>query len=364
MPSRVWSVAERFRRLWVLAPAMVGSGLPRRMRLAVLALRSSDWSPDRLAIERLVLLDANENKVPHASREFGEPCERLDPLEVPLAFYARLRLLGSLVLPRRVHQVAAALVVASNIERQFPHGVRCALYNPYHLLQYAIADRIPIEKVFHLAPEYPRLANVQQAFACSAAHEILGYSPLQQRLTIQPHTVIDDRAVIRVYLTQILGLVERREEAALLDFVRWLRARVDIPIEIFLHYLDRDIQETDPRASKLFDEFGDLVRRDNSLHSLSARQVSVSGSSSIGYDLLSSDICHLMVFDSDNDEIPRSGVVWKELSAWRATRCDVVHFDAPHLEWLEALYAADAECFEAVFKSLPEDVAAPIGSGP
>jgi len=363
MRSRTWSVTERFRRLWAIAPEMAGSGLPRRRRLALIAVRPSVWSLDCRATDVLVVLDANENKIPHASREFDEACERLNPLEVPLGLYARLQLLGSLVFPRRVHQVAAALVVASSLERKLPHGVRCALYNPYHLLQYAIADRIPIEKVFHLAPEYPRLANVQRAFACSAAHEILGYSPLQQRLTIQPHTVIDDHAVIRVYLTQIRGLVERREEAALLDFVRWLRVRVDTPIEIFLHYLDRAIEETDPRAVKLFEEFGELVRRDNSLHSLSARQVSVSGSSSIGYDLLSSDICHLMVFDDDNDAIPRSGVVWKELSAWRATRCEVVRFDAPHLEWLEALYAADAECFQAVFKRSPEDVAAPIGSG-
>ena len=363
MQSRTWSVTERFRRLWVIAPEMAGSGLPRRRRLALIAVRPSVWRPDCHATDALVVLDANENKIPHASREFGEACERLNPLELPLGLYARLQLLGSLVLPRRVHQVAAALVVASSLERKLPHGVRCALYNPYHLLQYAIADRILIEKVFHLVPEYPRLANVQQAFACSAAHEILGYNPLQQRLTIQPHTVIDERAVIRVYLTQILGLGHRREEAALLDFVRWLRVREYTPIEIFLHYLDRDIKETDPRASKLFDEFGDLVRRDNSLDALSARQVSVSGSSSIGYDLLSSDICHLMVFDNDSDEIPRSGVVWKELSAWRATRCDAVSFDAPYLDWLRALRAADAECFQAVFKRSPEDVAAPIGSG-
>ena len=40
--------------------------------------------------------------------------------------------------------------------------------------------------------------------------------------------------------------------------------------------------------------------------------------------------------------------MWKQLSAWRTTRCDVVRFDAPHLKWLEALHAADAECFEAV----------------
>jgi len=363
VPSRVWSVAERFRRLWVLAPAMVGSGLPRRMRLAVLALRSSDWSPDRLAIERLVLLDANENKVPHASREFGEPCERLDPLEVPLAFYARLRLLGSLVLPGRVHQVAAALVVASNIERQLPRGTRCSLYNPYHLLQYAIAEHNQIEKVFHLAPEHPRLTNVQQAFACSAAHEILGYHPLQQRLTIQPHTVVEDRPVLRIYLSQLAVLDKHPEDTALINFARWARELADVPVEIFLHYIDRDVTESDSEATALLVEFGEIVRRDASLQALSSGQVSFSGSSSIGYDLLSSQICHVMVVDRDRWESSQYGESGKRMAAWRSSRRDVVRFDAPYLEWLQALSVADAECFEAVFKESPEDVAASIGRG-
>ena len=361
MQSRTWPIAERFRRLWVIAPEMAGSGLPSRLRLALLVARPSDRSLVGPTSEGLVLLDANENKTPHANREFGEACERLNPLEVPLRCFPRLLLLGSLLLPRRLHQVAAAIVVASNLGRQLPQGIRCALYNPYHLLQYAIADVLPIDKVFHLAPEYPRLPNVRQAIACSAAHEILGYSPLERLLTIQPHTVIEDRAVIRVYLTQILGLVERREEAALLDFVRWVRVRVDTPVEIFLHYLDRNISECDPRASTLFKEFGALVRRDNSLHSLSGRQVSVSGSSSIGYDLLSLDICHLMVFDADRRGLSRNGTVWKAMSAWRLQRRDVASFDAPYLEWLEALQATNAESFEVVFKRPPGDVADLVG---
>lgn len=363
MRSRKWSVTERFRRLWVIAPDMAGSGLPRRLRLALIAVRPSGWSPSRRATDGLVLLDVNENKIPHASREFGEACERLSPIEVPLRFFVRLLLLGSLLLPGRVHQVAAALLVASNIKRQFCNRIRCAIYNPQYLLHYAIAESIPIEKAFHLAPEYPRLANVHQAFACSAAHEILGYSPLQQRLTIQPHTVVEERAVIRVYLTRIYCLTKHREEAALIEFARWIRGRVNLPVEIFLHYLDREIDEADPRAHSLFQEFGASIRRDASLHSLSSRQVSVSGSSSIGYDLLSSDICHIKVFDSENPVVPRDGEVWKGMTAWRASRCDAVRFDAPYLHWLRALHAVDAECFESVFKGSPEDVAAPIGSG-
>jgi hypothetical protein len=356
MRSRAWSVTERFRRLWSLAPGMAAPGVPGRLRLAYLALR-----PDRSGLELnfadvLVLLDANEHKLEHAQREFNEHCERLDLLDVPLRLKARLLLLCALPLPGRSGVVVSVLTIAANVRRQLPSGTRCALYNPYVLLQYAVADLVPIEKVFHLAPEYPRIDGVREAVACSATHEILGYSPVQQRLTVQPHTMVEDRAVIRVYLTQILGLVERREEAALMDFVRWVGGRTDTPIEIFLHYLDRDIDEADPRAAELFNEFGPLVRREASLHSLSTGQVSVSGSSSIGYDLLSSDVCHLVVFDPEYHEIPTDGIVWKNLSTWRASRRDVVRFDAPYREWLDALFAVDPATFLGVFRMTPEEV--------
>lgn len=362
MRSRTLSVSERFRRMWVMVPQMAGSGLPRRLRLALLAVRPGDRHLNYRATGGLVLLDSNENKIPHAEREFGESCERLNPLEVPLRLFPRLFLIGSLVLPGRLHQVVAVLAVASNIKRRLRQGIRFALYNPYHLLQYAIADCIAIEKVFHLAPEYPRFPNVQQAIACSAAHEILGYSPLQRVLTIQPHSVVEDHAVVRVYLTQIQGLRTRREEAALIEFARWVRGRVNVPVEIFLHYLDREIDESDPKARSLLQEFGTSVRRDASLHSLSSRQVSVSGFSSIGYDLLSSDICHVMVVDEAREGTSRAGAAGLQLSKWWATRRDVINFDAPYLQWLEALASSDPECFETVFRRSPSEIEQLVGS--
>lgn len=358
-----WSETERLKRLWSLSPEMDGSGLPGRLRLAFLAVQPR---PRRLSLrvtDELLLLDANDSKVAHASREFGEPCQRLDPMRVPLLFSSRLLLIWSVIVPGRLHEVIASLVVSRNLQRQLPCESRCVLYNPYYLLHYAIAEVIPINKVFHLAPEYPRLDAVGEAFACSAVHEVLGYRPEQQRTTIQPHTFVEDRAVIRVYLTQILGLVKLREEAALIEFARWVRDRVDVSVEIFLHYLDRDIDESDPRAHSLFHEFGESVRRDASLHSLSLSQVSVSGYSSIGYDLLSADICHLMVVDEAREGLSREGSARLKLAKWWATRHDVINFDASYLQWLEALQSSDAECYEAVFKRSPEDVAASIGSG-
>ena len=356
MLSRTCSVAKELRRLRSLLPGMAGSGLPSRPRLAALALRPPGRRSNPVIPNSLVLLDANDNKVVHAEREFLESCTRLDPLEVPLRFTSRLFLIGSIMLTGRIHVAASVFVLASNLRRQFPEETRWAVYNPYHLLHYAIADLVPIEKVFHLAPEYPRLDGARQAIACSAAHEILGYRPEQQRLTLQPHTIVEDRPVVRVYLTQILGLVKLREEAALVEFARWVKGRSDVSVEIFLHYQDRDIDESDPRARSLFEDFGVSVRRDASLHSLSSRQVSFSGSSSIGYDLLSSDICHVMVVDPDRHAAPKDGEAGRRLARWRAERADVINFDTYPVGWLEALHHVDEDRFKAVFGCPPGEV--------
>lgn len=350
------SVTKDVRRLVSLQLEMAGTGLPSRLRLVYLALRPGGRCLEFDRPDVLLLFDANDNKLVHAEREFREQCERLDPLEVSLRLKYRLLLLGSALLPGRAYEVASAYVIAANLRRRVPAGARCALYNPYHLLHYAIAGVVPIDKVFHLAPEYPPLTGAREAIACIAAHEILGYRPEQQRVTLQPHAVIEDRPVVRIYLTQILGLQKLREEAALIEFARWITSRVDVPVEIFLHYLDRNIDECDPRARAIFEEFGEKVRRDASLESLSSCQVSFSGYSSIGYDLLSSDICHVMVVDPSQAVTSRKGEAGVRLLTWWGTRDDVIAFDAPFRSWLDALFAADPSCFTAVFKRSPEEV--------
>jgi len=346
--SRAWHVAKELRRLRSLLPGVWGSGLPRRPRLALLALRPQRRRANRVLPGSLVLLDANDKKVAHAEREFREHCYRLDPLEVPLRFTARLFLLASLTLIGRLQVAASVFVLASNLRRQFPKETRWALYNPQRLLHYAIAGMMPIDKVFHLAPEYPRLDGARQAIACSAAHEILGYRPEQQHFTLQPHTIVSDHPVLRVYLSQIQLLREFREEAALLDFLRSVRQLTDVTIEIFLHYLDRGISEADLRATELFKDWGQSVRRDASLHTLSSAQVSFSGSSSIGYDLLSSSICHVMVIDSNRLQATYCEAGTR-LTQWSSRRDDVISFDIEHSQWLQAVRKVDEEKFQNVF---------------
>jgi len=347
--SSLRSHVEIFWGLWALSPRVYASGLPRRFRLVALAFRPGavDLPSDRM--RQLVLLDSNENKVQHAEREFRERCFRVDPLRPPIGPSKRLGFLLSLIFPGRLGDVTACMILARSLQQSLPSGSRIAFYNPYFLLQYAIAELCEVDKVFHLVPEYPRVKSAKQAFACLAAHEILGYRPDVQRTTIQPHTIVDDHLVVRVYLSQLVQLEKLAEERALIDFVRWIRDRVEVPIEIFLHYIDRGVAESNPRASALIEEFGDLICREASLHQLSSGQVSFSGSSSIGYDLLSSSICHVMVYDQERQATRRVDEDGLRLVAWRTERPDVIPWDSPPEHWLEALRLVDEVRYQAIF---------------
>lgn len=353
----VRSRLESVRRLWAIWPSVWGPGIPRRPRLALLVFGSPRVEIAIDSSSGLILLDSNENKVRHAEREFGEACTRVDVARSPLKLGTRIRLFFCLFMPGRLGTVIACLVLTRNLWQILPRGSRVALYNPYFLVHYAAAEFFEVEKVFHLAANYPRVQRARNVFACAATHEILGYPIEQQRLTLQPHKIAEDVPVVRVYLSQIVGLVTYREEAALIDFARWVGNQAEVQVEIFLHYLDRDIDEADPRVRSLFENFGTSVRRDDSLNSLSARQVSFSATSTIGYDLLSSDICHVVVFDQDRQEnfVP----VNDRMESWRARRADVISFDTPYVGWLEAAYQGDKKSFEAVFGCLPGEVVSP-----
>ena len=349
MRSSLRSRTELFRRLWAISPRVWASGLPRRLRLAALAYRRGAVELPSDRMRRLILLDSNENKVQDAEREFGERCVRVDPLRPPIGPRKRIGLLLSVILPGRLGEVTACMILARSLQQSLPSGSRIAFYNPYFLLQYAIAELSEVDKVFHLVPEYPRVESAREAFACVAAHEILGYRSDVQRVTIQPHTIVDNRPIVRVYLSQLIQLEKLREERALIDFVRWLRDHVEVPLEIFLHYIDRDVSESDPRASALLGEFGELVRREASLHQLSSEQVSFSGSSSIGYDLLSSSICHVLVYDQGVRGTRGDHEDGRRLAAWRTERPDAIPWDSPPKHWLEALRLVDEVRYQAIF---------------
>ena len=103
--------------------------------------------------------------------------------------------------------------------------------------------------------------------------------------------------------------------------------------EIYIHYTDRQTARQEPRHAKFFDEFGDLVRDENSLDRLSSGQISISALSTIGLDLLSMDIAHFVM--TPNDSSSEAVGVWQSRLA--VGRHDVLNTDDSPESWLATI---------------------------
>lgn len=350
MRSSESRVRDVLRSVHELEDQVYSSGLPG-LGETLKTLFSWDRAEDSEFEEgSLLLVDRNPNKVAHAEEVFGEPATlfRLS-ISHPSAG-ERLALLLSLVLPRRWRHTLGALVVAKNVLRRLPKKCRVALFNPYFLTHYAVAEMTTVDKVYHLSPEYPRVRRFKQVFANRVVHEIYGYPPHARCVVARSIVYRGEFPVVRIYLSQLRAVGRLPEERALLRLARRMNAESWAPVEIFLHYLDRELTEGELCELGIDEELQVIIRRANSLEYVSQGQISFSATSTIGYDLLASDVNHFIFVDRDR---PLRGFIrgeaWVRLREWRDACNRVTSFDIEFDELLRVVRGVNSEAFVATF---------------
>jgi len=320
--------------LWRISPEIWMSGVRGRLgtlHTAVLSRRLPDVP--RIDAGWGVLVDSNPNKVPHAERVFGRPMVIVDPVTIRHTMRWRVALLLTCMLPTRSRAVVVAIVHAHNLSGRLTPEQRVYLWNPYTLMQFAVSEVLAVEATYHLNAGYPRLRAVGRAHGCQVALDLLGYAADERVNTLQPWSLTRDEPVLVVYLSKLDEMQRHRSELRLLDAVRAWRDMTAVPIEIYIHYTDRQTARQEPRHAKFFDEFGDLVRDENSLDRLSSSQISISALSTIGLDLLSMDIAHFVM--TPNDSSSEAVGVWQ--SRLDASRHDVLSADDSPESWLATI---------------------------
>ena len=330
------------RRLKHLVREVHGSGVPGPAGLLRMATQKSTESPIGDGHQGLVLIDNNLNKVKHAERVFGERLCHIRMTPFALRFRDRLLLVLSAALPKHSRWILASSTIAKTIARNIGGSARVALYNPYLLVHYAVARELTIESTYHLSPEYPRIENTTFAYACPATHEILGYRRAVRRDAFQEMRFEEDHQVLRFYLSQAEATGGLPEERALVQLARWASRNCPVQIEIFLHYLDRGRSFADLKRLGIPAELHRHVRRDASLQTLSRFQLSMSATSTIGYDLVSADISHFILVDMER--APRKNYdseIWRNLKVWRENRVEVLPFGLPERVVFERIREAD-----------------------
>ena len=323
------SLLDSARFLLSIRGELSGSGV--RSRLGTLQIALNPIAPSaELRHSGAVLADSNSSKLGHACRVFGCQLRLVDPLATRHLLRYRILLVASSFLFGPVRELFVALIHASNLRKSLKAKPDVYLWNPYTLLQFAISERLELRAVYYLTVAYPAIRRPGRAFASPRAHDLIG-TPVQLReIAYQPMSVNSSVIQCVFYPTQLHGLSVLETERQLISLARGLTEISQVPVRIFLHYIDREMPREGLRES--LGDLADIVTREDSLKGVSSRQISFSASSTIGLEFLSRGLCHFII-------APRHDAVREVVGDWRwrlEPDCPSVLWSDEHTAvWLE-----------------------------
>ena len=297
-----------------------------RLGAARMALSRTRLNPR--SVGNAFLVDHSEQKSGGTREMFGRDLPVVSPYRCFSGPLLRLLVLVALALPRRLQREVVAVAVAESLTRQLDESVETFLWNPYNLVGFALAARLPNLHVYVLAPEYPPVKRAVAVYSNATVLDIQRVPTTQRRPFVRQHAFVSDDLKFVFYPSQAWTLESSEfEEHKMLSLIAEIQKVSLIPLEVRLHY--HDLQG--PLSESLMSRIGDLVVSDErpSLRTLSSRQISFSCHSSIGYELLSLGVPHLIIGPRVGGS--RSLASSDELNAWFASSKFVIPFhQVPH----------------------------------
>ena len=286
------SLLDSARFLWRVQEELSGSGVRSRLGTLHIALKQPANRINRWD-SGAVLADHNASKMEHASRVFGCQLRLVDPLATRHLLRYRVLLVVSSILFGQIRELSVALIHASNFRRLLKAEPDVYLWNPYTLLHFAVSERVELKAVYYLTVAYPGIRRPGRAFASPRAHDLIGTPTELREVAYQPMAVTSNVLQCAFYPTQLHGLSVLETERQLISLARGLREISRAPVRIFLHYVDRQMPWEGLRES--LGDLADIVTREDSLKSVSSKQISFSASSTIGLEFLSRGLCHFII---------------------------------------------------------------------
>ena len=247
-----------------------------------------------------VLIDYNKNKIKNAKAVWGDVAF-LNPYWLKPSLQERTLILLSFFCLSPTSKCFRAIGVALTTQKRLEVGVVRLVWNPYSLFHHAVVKFCHVSSTYLLSPKYP----LPKGVTTFIGHRVIGdiYQLDDKIFTALKFQgkISSDVQRVAIYLTKLIETDPREER--LLEFAQYLLAR-GINVAIYLHYTDR----TRESFSELSPLLADRVRRENSVEDLSAQQISLSGVSTIGLELLSGDVAHFVCFGAagDSSTIPFS----------------------------------------------------------
>ena len=304
------------------------SRLGSARRIFQRGIRDGSFGPD-------VLLDFNPTKFGSGVKVWPS-ISFLNPFELRPTLIERCCLMVSLLLrdvPRRALQaVGLGWTVKSNTQ-----GARVFFWNPYSMFHFAIAEVVGICEITVLTPEYPLPSGNPKVVGPKVVGEIYGLEKDQFRAMDIPHSFVREKPVLSLFLSKTTihharwsGWEEQRQvrkiEDRLVAFGTEMIRR-GVETEFFLHYSERS-REMVEQISYPIHEY---VNLGESLHSLSSRQICLTGASTISFKLASLGVPHAYVLTvGEGEDTPYLN--------WSRQQENVLDVEASDDDWVACLW--------------------------
>lgn len=328
-----------WRRLVELGLSLDSSG--SLSRLGTIRRMVSGRQVTRVSGTRL-LVDFNAGKLEPASKIWPR-LKFLNPFDLRPCWVERFLLAVSLLLTDVSRRSLQAIGVATTLRSRLAVGTKVYLWNPYSMFHFAVAELNEVDEISIFTPEYPIPSRVKNVTGPKIIGSIYG---LDEEMFVPlpvAHSFAREDSVLAIYLTKLeiekdvwSGWAEHRQirriEDRLVAFGLEMSRR-GVRTEFFLHYSDR----SDAGLAALPAEAHELVNLGDSLRMLSSRQLSLSGASTIGFQLSSLGIPHAFVLTvGEGEQTP--------YVSWAKEQDTVLDVDASDDDWVACL----TKCFPGV----------------
>lgn len=331
-----------------LASDMNSSGIRSRKGMLFHALFATGGSPE---VEEAmhILIDHNESKVRHAERTFQVNLTQVDPLRFPLRLRDRVKIMLACCWPNPTWSTLVAKIIARNARRILGVGHQLYLWNPYTLLQYLVACEVGVHSVYHLSARYPAVPGVTRAFANQLVHDIIDYPESVRVVSNQDFQFADNEGVLCFYFSKLSNELSAERGVRMLEFVAFIADKLSLPPRIFLHYSDREAVNGNTLGELVKTKFQHFIWDGPSLHRLSSNQISLSTSSTVGYEVGSLLDSHFFIQHSGCSFLETSRGLAERVARWQAEYHQFLDTNETFETWEQRLRDFDHEAGLRVF---------------
>jgi len=296
-----------------------------------------------------LLIDHNESKVRHAERTFQVNLVHVDPLRFPLSVRDRVKIMLACCWPRPTWSTLIAKIIARNARRLVGEGRELYLWNPYTLLQYLVACEVGVHNAYHLSARYPAVPGVRRALANQVVHDIIDYPESVRVVSNQDFRFAGDERVLCFYFSKLSNELSAERGVRMLEFIGFVADKLSLPPRIFLHYSDQDSVIGDTLLESVKSRFEHLICEGPSLHRLSRNQISLSTSSTVGYEVASLLDSHFFIQQSGRSFLKMSRGLSERVARWQAEYQRFLDTDETFEIWEQRLRGFDQAAGLRVF---------------